>query len=161
MTALTLPTYLPIAEAARKYGMSVRHLKALINDGTIKAAMVMDNLVVDEDEVRAKTVQRKEDLPEYKKHASLKGNEIGLSEAANKYGVNAITIFGWFKKGIISEIRRVTGLGGEKILLDEADVAYCVEVYKSIGGRQGKRVFDEHGMPYKPGTGRLTKKAKV
>jgi hypothetical protein len=144
---------LPLAEAAHKYGMSVSRLRALINDGTIKAAMVMNNLVVDEDEV-AKTI-RKEDLPEYKTHAHLRGVGIGIAEAAKKYNLSGPTIFRWYKKGIIAEIKRETVLGGEKIYLDEADVAYCATIYKKNGG-QGRRIFGENGLPYKPKTGPLS-----
>jgi predicted site-specific integrase-resolvase len=152
MTILTLPTYLPIAEAAHKYGMSVSRLRALINDGTIKAAMVMNNLVVDEDEV-AKTIQRKEDLPEYKKHAHLKGKEIWVSEAARKYNLLQATVSKWVKAGIIKQI----GTKGNKILIDEADVAYCAEIYHSIqAGKQGRTLFDDKGLPYKPKTGPLS-----
>ncbi|MCX7756085.1 MAG: hypothetical protein N2117_12720 [Anaerolineales bacterium] len=151
-----LPTYLPLAEAARKYGLDEARLRTLAENGTIRAAMIGDTIVVSESEVKnSGKPLRKEDLPEWKKHAHLKGVEIGLAEAAEKYEINPITIFGWFKKGVISELRRITGLGGEKILLDEADVAYCAEVYKKVGGKQGKRVFDKHGLPYKPRTGPL------
>ncbi|NCP87627.1 hypothetical protein GW781_13380 [bacterium] len=80
--------------------------------------MVNKNLVVSEDDVRDEAAPLcKEDLPEYKLHAHLKGVEIGLAEAAEKYKMNTSTIFGWFQKGIISEIRRITALGGKKILL--------------------------------------------
>lgn len=150
MAVPTLPTLLPLPEAARKYGLSEARLKAMIAHGKIRAAMIGDEVVVSEEEIRTQAVTRKEDLPEYKKHAHLKGTGIGISESAQKYGINAITIFGWYRRGFISEVGRVTGLGGEKILLDEADVAYCVEVYKTMGGRQGKRIFDNDGMPYQP-----------
>jgi predicted site-specific integrase-resolvase len=149
MTTLTLPTYLPLAEAAQKYGMSVRHLKTLINDGTIKAAMVMNNLVVDEDEV-AKTIQRKEDLPEYKKHAHLKGTPIWISEASRKYSVPNPTITVWAQRGLI----KFLGYEKNRKLLDEADVAYCAEIYHQRRG-QGKWLFDKDGLPYKPKTGPL------
>jgi len=58
----TLPTLLPLPEAARKYGLDEAHLRSLVKSGKIKDAMVMDNVVVDEGEV-AKTILRKKDLP--------------------------------------------------------------------------------------------------
>jgi hypothetical protein len=148
---MVLPTFIPLPEAARKYGMSVSRLRALINDGKIKAAMVMNNLVVDEDEVRTKTIQRKEDLPEYKKHAHLRGKEIWVSEAARKYNLLHPSILKWVKAGVIRQI----GIRGNKVLLDEADVAYCAEIYH-LFGKQGRKLFDEHGLPYKPKTGPLS-----
>ena len=85
MAALpALPTLLPLPEAARKYGLDEAHLRSPVESGNIKAAMVMDNVVVDEGEV-AKTILRKEDLPEYKKFAHLAGQSIWLSEASRLY----------------------------------------------------------------------------
>ena len=81
----------PLPEAARKYGLDEAHLRSPVESGNIKAAMVMDNVVVDEGEV-AKTILRKEDLPEYKKYAHLKGKEIWVSEAARKYNLLHPTI---------------------------------------------------------------------
>jgi len=153
MAALrALPTYLPIAEAARKYGMSVGRLKALINDGTIKAAMVMNDLVVDEDEVRAKTILRKEDLPEYKKHAHLKGTSIWISEAERVYNIPNPTISRWVQMGFIKKL----GVHGNKVMIDRADMAYCAEIYHSRQTKQGRRLFEKNGLPYKPKTGPLS-----
>ncbi len=72
-----LPTLLPLAEAARKYGVSEARLKTLIENGKIRAAMIGDEVVVSEEEARSAAV-RKEDLPEYKRHAHLKGYRFGL-----------------------------------------------------------------------------------
>ncbi|NCP88294.1 MAG: hypothetical protein CO094_03805 [Anaerolineae bacterium CG_4_9_14_3_um_filter_57_17] len=153
----TFPPLLPIPEAARRYGLAIERIQSLIENGKISAAMINNNVVVSEDDVRHESAPlHKEDLPEYKMHAHLQGVEIGLAEAAEKYKMNTSTIFGWFQKGIISKIRRITALGGEKILLDETDVAYCVEIYRKIGG-QGRRIFDKRGMPYKPSMGSLVR----
>jgi hypothetical protein len=152
MTTPTLPTYLPIAEAARKYGMSVSRLRALINDGKIKAAMVMNNLVVDEDEVRTKTIQRKEDLPEYKKHAHLRGAPIWISEAERVYNIPNPTISRWVQMGVIKKL----GTRGNKVMIDQADMAYCAEIYHSRQAKQGRRLFKKNGLPYKPKTGPLS-----
>jgi hypothetical protein len=156
MTILTLPTYLPVAEAARKYGMSVRHLRALINDGTIKAAMVMNNLVVDEDEVRDKFAQqktlRKEDLKEYKKFKYLAGQPIWLGEASRLYQIPQPTISRWVQMGIIKKLEP----SGNKVMIDQADMAYCAEIYHSRQTKQGRRLFEKNGLPYKPKTGPLS-----
>ncbi len=77
---------LPLSEAARKYGVSEARLKTLIENGKIRAAMIGDEVVVSEEEARAAAV-RKEDLPEYKKHAHLKGVPIWISEAERKYNI--------------------------------------------------------------------------
>jgi len=150
MHMAALPTLLPLPEAARKYGISQARLKAMIEHGKIKAAMIMGELVVSESEIRSESDLRKEDLPEYKKHAYLKGVPIWISEAARKYNVLQPTITNWVKAGIITRL----GIDGNKVLIDEADVAYCAEIYHQRRG-QGKRVFNEKGLPYKPRTGPL------
>jgi predicted site-specific integrase-resolvase len=156
MTILTLPTYLPIAEAAHKYGMSVSRLRALINDGTIKAAMVMNNLVVDEDEVRDKFARqktlRKEDLKEYKKFKYLAGQPIWLGEASRLYQIPQPTISRWVQMGIIKKLEP----SGNKVMIDQADMAYCAEIYHSRQTKQGRRLFEKNGLPYKPKTGPLS-----
>lgn len=145
-----LPTLLPLPEAARKYGISQARLKAMIEHGKIKAAMIMGELVVSESEIRSESDLRKEDLPEYKKHAHLTGKEIWVSEAARKYGLLHPTILKWVKAGIIKQI----GITGNKVLLDEADVAYCAEIYHRFG-KQGRKLFDKDGKPYRAKTGPL------
>jgi len=57
------------------------------------------------------------------------------------------------KAGIIKQI----GESGNKVLLDEADVAYCAGIYHRFG-KQGRKLFDEKGLPYKPKTGSLSQK---
>ncbi|GAP12248.1 hypothetical protein BECAL_03452 [Bellilinea caldifistulae] len=150
---VTLPTFLPVAEAARKYGLEEARLRQWIEKGKIRAGVVAGEMVVSEDEVRVEAIQekglRKEDLPEYQKHAHLKGCSIGFTEAVDKYKINLSTLQRWYKKGLIAEVKRERGLGGEKIFLDEADLAYCVEVYRAKGGR-GKWLFDKQGLPYQP-----------
>ncbi len=100
-------------------------------------------MVVSEEEVRGEAIEqkglRKEDLPEYQKNAHLKGSGISLPKAVEKYGLNPSTIFRWYKKGIISEVGREIDLGGERILYDEADIAYCAEIYRKLG-RRGRRI---------------------
>ncbi len=149
-----LPTLLSLPEAARKYGLSEARLKTMIDNGKIKAAMIGEEIVVNEDEVREKTIQRKEDLPEYKKHAHLKGSPIWVSKAARKYNLLHPTILKWVKAGVIKRL----GAIGNKILLDEADVAYCAEIYHRFGA-QGRKLFDDNGMPYKAKTGPLAQKS--
>ena len=86
---------------------------------------------------------RKEDLPEYKKHAHLAGVGIHVREASRKYGVPHPTISRWVQRGII----RVIGQEANRVLIDEADTAYCVEVWRANRG-SGRWLFDENGLPY-------------
>jgi hypothetical protein len=114
----------------------------------------MNNLVVDEDEVRDKFAQtlRKEDLPEYKKFAHLTGQSIWLSEAARFYDIPQRTISRWVQMGIIKKLEP----SGNKVMIDQADMAYCAEIYHSRQTKQGRRLFEKNGLPYKPKTGPLS-----
>jgi len=145
----TLPTLLPVSEAARKYGLDEAHLRRLIEQGKIRAGVVAGEMVVSEDEVRGEAIEqkglRKEDLPEYQKHAHLKGRPIWIRKAEEKYGIPNPTLWRWMKAGIITYL----GKSGNKVLLDEADVAYCHEIYVQKG-RQGRILFNPDGTPYKP-----------
>jgi len=88
----------------------------------------------------------KQDLPEYKKHVHLRGQEIGINEASRKYDVHQPTITRWVKRGLIKRL----GTGPNRmVLIDEADIAYCAEIYKNRPG-QGRWLFKKDGTPYYP-----------
>ncbi len=151
---VTLPTFLPLSEAAHKYGLDEARLRALIEKGKIRAGVVAGEMVVSEEEVRGQAIQekglRKEDLPEHQKHAEKRGRPIWIREAERVYRVPAETLSTWAKKGYI----RIICKKGNKVLLDEADVAYCSDVYKK-SGKQGRILFNPDGTPYKPKTNPL------
>jgi len=150
----TLPTLIPLSEAARKYGLDEGRLRELVEKGKIRAGRLpgSDEVLVSEDEVqkRAEKEQdsgvRKEDLPEYQKHAHLKGIGIGIAEASRKYKIPFSTVHRWVKLGYVKQI----GVNGQKSLIDEADIAYCNEVYKKRKGSRGKWLFKRDGTPYNP-----------
>lgn len=85
-----------------------------------------------------------EDTPEYKANKHLAGTPIHMSEAARKYKIPHQTLSRYVKKMIIKTI----GKNGNKVLLDEAYVAYAKQVIKRRKAGQGKWMFDENGMPY-------------
>ncbi len=80
------------------------------------------------------------------KHLAKKG--IGLGEAARKYNVPQPTISRWKDKGFIPVIGKS---GAQKILLSEAYVAYCAEVYHRAPGK-GRWAFNKNGTPRLHGT---------
>ena len=88
---------------------------------------------------------KKEDLPEYKKYLHLKGVGIGIAEAARKYSLNVSSVHRWAQSDYIARL----GMDKNKVLLDEADVAYCSEIYHQRRGK-GKWLFNPDGTPYKP-----------
>ncbi len=153
---VALPIFLPLSEAARKYGLDEAHLRALVEKGKIRAGVLPDSdeVLVSEEEVRGEAIEqkdlRKEDLPEYQMHAHLKGKAIWISEASRKYGILQPTLSKWVRAGII----RTLGREANRLLIDEADVAYCAEIYRKRG-RPGRILFNRDGTPYKPKTGPL------
>jgi predicted site-specific integrase-resolvase len=143
---MVLDTLIPLPEAARKFGLAEASLRALVEKGTIKAGKLpTGEIVVSEQDALSQKPTPKEELPEYKKHVHLKGHATWISEAGRTYGISSQTILQWTRAGII----RVLGKDGNKVLLDEADVAYCAEIYRQRGG-QGKWLFNSDGTPYKP-----------
>ncbi|MBC8253286.1 MAG: hypothetical protein H8E35_04575 [Ardenticatenia bacterium] len=141
-STVTLPTFIPLSEAARKYKLNENVLTRLIGDGRIEAAQIPtgDILVSDDD---LDHTQIKERIIE-EKFGHLRGRTIGVAEAAREYGISIPTIARWVKLGYIGKL----GQDGQKYLLDLADVAYCADVYRQQGGSQGKRIFDREGYPY-------------
>ena len=141
----TLPSYISLNEAGRRLGLNPIRLQDLIRVGTLKAARIKGETVVEEEKVdEIATQPKKEDLEEYKQFAHLKKTPIWSSEAARKYGVSQSTISRWARAGYISRLES----DGYRVYLNEQDVAYCIEIYKERGG-QGKRVFNTDGTPYK------------
>jgi hypothetical protein len=142
----TLPSYISINEAGRRLGLNPIRLQDLIRVGTLKAARIKGETVVDEEKVdEIATQPRKEDLKEHKQFAHLKGEPIWTSEAARKYEIPQRTLSRWVQAG---HIKRMDN-DGYRIYLDAQDVAYCVSIYSRRGGGQGKRIFNKDGTPYK------------
>ena len=133
-----LPRYIPLTEAAERYGVSEEVLKRAIESGTIRAVQLDQEVAVAEGDVE-KIVIRKKDFEH------LRGKPISLSAASRKYGIPDPTLSRWVKAGYISKL----GHEGRKVLVDEADVAYRVEIYRRLGGGRGRRIFDAEGKPYR------------
>jgi len=78
----------------------------------------------------------------------LRGQKISMSEASDKYGVPQPNLSRWAKLEYIKVLDR-----GWKVLIDEADAAYCAAVYKAKydfydGKMSGVPIFDEDGSPF-------------
>ena len=149
-----LPTFISTAEATHQMGVSVAHLRRMIDDGSIKAANVGGETVVSEASIRKFHKQQpisqpsgnqKENLPEYKRYAYLRDGIISIAEAARKYDITFSALQRWVTRGYV--IRK--GQEKNKILLNEQDVAYCAEIYHSHRGR-GNWLFNADGTPYVP-----------
>ncbi len=143
---MTLERFLPIPEAAARLKIGEMHLRALLQSGKIRGGILPNGeIVVNEQDAKAKVP--KEELQEYKKYAHLRGTSTWLSEAARRHNIAPQTLSKWVKAGFIKIVSRE----GNKVYLDEADVAYCAEIYHKRGG-QGRWLFNPDGTPYKPKT---------
>jgi excisionase family DNA binding protein len=143
-----LPIFISTAEAAHQLGVSEARLRRMIDAGKIRAANIGEETVVSEASIRELTP--KEQLPEYKKYAHLKGVSIWISDASRKYNIPNQTIVRWVAKGIIRRL----GTEKNKVLIDQADLAYCAEIYHAHRG-QGKWLFNPDGTPYVPRAERI------
>ena len=150
-----LPTYIPLPEAARKYGYDLTELREMAESGKIEAVQLPDgDVIVSEDSVQEKV--HKKDLPEYQeaiKKVGVDSSAIGIAEAARKYNLPFSSLRRWAQRGIIARV----GQDGQKVLLNEVDVAYCAIIYERRGGGvRGRRLFNTDGTPYRAKTGPLS-----
>jgi hypothetical protein len=161
-----LDRMISLADAAKQLNMSMDFLRNLIDDGKVRAALLSDgSIVVSEKFVNKQSKLKikksdhkiavrkneeldlsvtKEELSEYKNHQNLRGVTISVREAARKYAVTLSTLQRWINKGFINKIGSVK----IRVLVDEADVAYCVDIYTRMHGKRGSWVFNVDGTPY-------------
>lgn len=132
-----MKTYLTRAEALRRYEITETELDQLAEQ--LDTVRLLDNggekLAFYDDDLAAYVADR-DITPEKFNH--LRGNLLGIGEAARKYQVNSTTISRWVAQGQLE----VKGSEGQKKLVNEADVAYLVELGRAKKMRPGKKVFD-------------------
>lgn len=149
-----IPTYLPLDQAARKYGLSKTVLTQQIQAGKIEAVQLpTGELLVAANENNGATHKTKEQIIA-REFAHLRGKAISASEASRKYSKNDVMLSPqnfshWAKAGYIKVMER-----GYRLQLDESDVAYCAKIYiekyhEYEGQMAGVHVFDNNGNPYK------------
>ena len=145
---MALDRFITLSEAAQRMRTSVKETRSMIKSGKIKGGLLPDGaMVVSEETLPTRNLPKKEDLKEYKRYAHLGGIKIGINEAAKKYGLNFSTLRRWVVSGYVKKVGQI----GQKILVNEQDVAYCVWIYHRSGG-QGKRLFNKDGTPYQSKT---------
>ena len=137
-------TYISIRDVTRVLGLPSSVLKKRVNSGSIKAIMLDSNNKTRPANKTEPTLDEREAYIDAN-FAELKGVEIMTSSAARKYDVHRQNISNWVNHGHIKNI----GFIGKRALLDEADVAYCVAVYRERGGT-GRWLFNDDGTPYTP-----------
>jgi hypothetical protein len=131
--------YLTKSQALVNYPLTEGELNKLIDDGQVNAVLVENNgdqtLAIYDDDLAAYVADR-DITPE--KFDELRGNLLGMNEAALKYRVALVTISRWVKQGLLE----VKGQDGLKKLIDEADVAYLAAMGRAKKMRPGKKPFN-------------------
>ena len=149
------PTYLPLKEAAQKHNVEEKVLTQLIAAGMIEAMEQNGETVVavDKNGNGDNEPQTKDEIIATR-FTHLQGQKISVSESSRKYSkthgisLSHVQFSRWAKFGFITVLEK-----GYRIQLDEAEVAYCAEVfaqkyYEYDGQLRGVSIFDEDGNPY-------------
>lgn len=77
------------------------------------------------------------------------GQGVSMSDAAREFGVSHPQISIWTGKGLIKKLGRDPH-HAQKVLVDRADVAYCVDAMRRLDVKQGQRLFRPDGSLYLP-----------
>ena len=143
-----IPTYIPLDQAARQYGLSKKVLTQQIRVGKIQAVQLPSGDLLVAAENNDQDYQTKDEIIS-SKFAHLRGQTITPYSAEKKYGIHRNNFMRWARAGHIGIIQQAKRL----LELDAADVAYCSYVYKlkkeEYGGQiAGVTIFDDDGNPY-------------
>ena len=145
----TIPTYLPLADAAKKFGLPQKVLTQMIQTGKIEAVQLPSGELLVSAEDNGNTSKTKQEIiAELFSH--LSGQTINAYAAQKEYSIRYQNFIKWARSGYIEIVHEEEG---RLIEMDSADVAYCAHVYNQkkaeYGGNvAGVRVFDEDGNPY-------------
>ena len=137
--AVELDCVIPLPQAAKRMGMTVEALTRLVTSGKLKAMKTSSGEVVVPESETKNAITRGD-----KKYGALHGKPITMAKASEQYGPSIQSIWNWVKRGYIATIE--DNKEPYPIKIDEADVAYCADVYKTRG--KSSRIFDEAGRPY-------------
>lgn len=134
---------LTLTEASEIAQVDENLLHQLVQSGKLKASMMSTGqIVVSKEELQGQLPRELRE--EYKRYAHLAGHGISMRQASLEYSVPHQTISRWVDKGYI----QVIGDKGKAVLIDQADVAYCAEVYHQNPG-QGKWTTTKLAFPSK------------
>jgi predicted site-specific integrase-resolvase len=140
-----LPTYVPLKEAAAKYGISLETLRHDVEQGHLRAVKTSqrDIFVANED---VQVIHKRESF--WRQVEPLEGKAIGVREARQKYELAGATLTRWIAHGVIRVLEEPEGHGpGHKKLLNERDVAYMSLVADERGAGRGKKILNQMYLP--------------
>ncbi len=139
-----LPVYVPFEESLRRFAVDGETLRQAVERGEVKAITIDGTLAVAEEDVRVLSIR----VNLWRQVRHLEGVPIGVRDAYQKYGLSPTTLYRWIESGYIRVMKETTGKGrGKKRILNEADVAYADLLRRRLGGRKGKRFFNEELVP--------------
>lgn len=135
-----MKTYLVREQALRTYKLTEPELDNLINQNKVGTALIINSegveyLAIYDDDLAAYTADR-DITPEQFEH--LRGKLLSMTEATYKYQVSTSVISSWVRQGLLQV--KETGPRNSKFI-DEADVAYLVELGRAKKMRPGKKPF--------------------
>jgi predicted site-specific integrase-resolvase len=127
-----LPTYLLLEEAAVRHERDVEDLERDIQEGRVQALRTLEGhvLVANED------VSLASKLEQVDVEIALEGTPIRLMDAARKYRVSDANLVHWTDAGYIRVLERAPKL----LILDEADVALVVKIFKEARAETGSPI---------------------
>jgi DNA-binding transcriptional MerR regulator len=124
---MSIPIMVPIERAAEQSGVEVDEIRYLIDREAIKAAKNLNSHIF----IPESDIDRLERLSGLR---GLEGNPIHQSEAARKYDLKQPSISNWRRSGLI----RTVGKEGNRVLVNEADVALIKIAIEEIGLKPGQ-----------------------
>jgi len=145
MSPDNLPTYIPLNQAATRYGVNAAMLRHAVESGIMQAVRTPEGGILVASKDMAVMTERG-NLWNQVRH--LDGKPIGIGEACRKYKLGTVSVYHWIEQGYVRVLNDQRGGGrGNKRTLNEADVAYASLVADTRGRRPGRRIFTQKFLP--------------
>jgi len=151
---------LGLREAAREYGIDPQTIRYWIKQGWVRVVAPADgpgkSMKLDQTSLIQALRRyrphndRRGELETTVKQEQFSGEEqslvgqLGLREAARKYGVDAQTIRYWIRRSRVQVIQEPSG-PGKSMILDEASLARAMATYNPQRNRVGRPISDVSG----------------
>jgi len=125
--------YTTVDIAQDKYPVSAVQIETLIKDRKIRYVDSEFGILVNEDDLKRMT-----ESVDRSRFDHLEGQEIHISAAARKYDIPHQNISRWIKANLI----QVIGHNKNRVMINEADVAYIKAVIDTFNVSQGQALAD-------------------
>ena len=146
-----LGTLGPVKSLAKRLEVTEADLRTMIEKGKINLGIAPNGEIMVEENPQADDINAQLAAIRREDFEHLRQNRISVTEGASKYNLHRDTVRIWVKKGYIVPLDIPKGRGrGSRMILDEADVAYCAEIHNTrqqAGVYAGAPLLDEQGKP--------------